>query len=101
MGLPPCGFKITTGLPCATCGMTTAFSHTANCDLIKAFTVQPTGTVLALFTAVVAIFAALAVVFGFSLAPLGYFVSQPRTVIAFAALLLAGWAYTLLLTLWF
>ena len=95
MGLPPCGFKAATDLPCATCGMTTSFSHATNGDLITAFTVQPAGTLLALGTAMLAVLSAGSLVFGFSLAPLGRLVSRPPFVLGLGAVLVAGWAYTL------
>jgi len=95
MGLPPCGFKAATELPCATCGMTTSFTHAANGDLLTAFTVQPAGTVLALITAMLAVVSALSLALGFSMAPLGRVLGRPMGVAAFGALLLAGWAYTL------
>ena len=43
--LPPCGFVVTTGLPCPTCGMTTAFSNTVRGRLIAAVLAQPAGLV--------------------------------------------------------
>ena len=52
LGLGPCGFILTTGLPCPTCGMTTAFSHTVRGRLIAAFLAQPAGMLLALATIV-------------------------------------------------
>lgn len=97
LGLPACGFKRFTALPCATCGMTTAFSHAANGHLIAAFGVQPAGTVLALLTAMTAVVAGAALVFGFSLAPLGRFIANRRVVLTLGVALVGGWAYTLLL----
>ncbi|MEM9064673.1 MAG: DUF2752 domain-containing protein [Planctomycetota bacterium] len=51
LGLPPCGFLSVTGHPCATCGMTTAYAHAANADLIEAARIQPAGMLLAVLTA--------------------------------------------------
>ncbi len=48
LGLGPCGFILTTGLPCPTCGMTTAFAHTVRGQLVRAFLAQPAGMLLAL-----------------------------------------------------
>lgn len=98
LGLPPCGLKSMSGLPCATCGMTTAFSHAANGQLLAAFSVQPIGTLLALFTAMTAIVAALALVFDFSLAPFGRMLGQKRTLMVLATLVIAGWIYTIWLS---
>lgn len=48
MGLGKCGMLVNTGLPCPTCGMTTAFSHTVRAQLVSAFWAQPGGLLLAL-----------------------------------------------------
>lgn len=50
IGLRPCGFLQTTGLPCAACGMTTSFNHFVRGDLVASFWVQPMGFVLAIAT---------------------------------------------------
>jgi|GEM_PF-627787 len=47
LGLPPCGFMMMTGLPCPTCGMTTAFSCAVRGQLIEAARAQVAGLVLA------------------------------------------------------
>ncbi len=49
--MPTCGWLVTMDLPCPTCGMTTAFAHAANGDLLAALGAQPLGAVLALATA--------------------------------------------------
>lgn len=43
IGLPPCGFAMSTGKPCPTCGMTTAFAHAAHGEYLTAFRTQPGG----------------------------------------------------------
>lgn len=43
----PCPFKLLTGLPCATCGMTHAFVHLARGDLAGALVASPFGVLLA------------------------------------------------------
>ena len=48
MGLPECGFVTATGLPCATCGCTTAFAHAADGSLLTSLATQPFGAMLAL-----------------------------------------------------
>ncbi len=49
--LAPCGWILTMNLPCPTCGMTTAFAHAANGNLLAALVAQPMGAVLAVATA--------------------------------------------------
>jgi hypothetical protein len=48
LGMQPCQFLYNTGLPCAGCGMTTAFSHFADGNLVTSFITQPFGFVLAI-----------------------------------------------------
>jgi hypothetical protein len=52
LGLPPCGFLTATGLPCPSCGLTTAFAHMVRLNLLDAAHVHPVG--VALFMVVVA-----------------------------------------------
>lgn len=99
LGLPPCGFKLATGLPCATCGMTTAFTYAAHGQFISSFLTQPAGALLALLTAMLLIVSGYATVTGISLSPLGRTLWRWQVVAALIALILAGWAYTLGITL--
>jgi hypothetical protein len=47
MGLAPCQFMRTTGLPCPSCGMTTSWTWFVRGNLRASLYVQPMGTVLA------------------------------------------------------
>ena len=49
--LPPCGWIAVADLPCPTCGMTTAFAHAANGNLLQSFLAQPLGCILAVSAA--------------------------------------------------
>jgi hypothetical protein len=49
MGLPPCTFFATTGLPCPSCGMTTSFSLLMHGDVINSLRANAVGTLLAVF----------------------------------------------------
>lgn len=53
LGLPACAFLTTFGVPCPTCGLTTAFAHLARCELGAALAAHPLG--LPLFALVLAI----------------------------------------------
>lgn len=55
LGFGKCGMLVTTGLPCPTCGMTTAYAYTVRGRLISAFVAQPAGFLLALATIVAAV----------------------------------------------
>lgn len=48
--LLPCGFYKVTGLPCPTCGMTTAYANMARLQLGPAFRAQPFGSLLFLLS---------------------------------------------------
>ena len=51
LNLPECGWITMADLPCPSCGMTTAFAHAANGDLLSSLRTQPMGAMLALVTA--------------------------------------------------
>lgn len=93
LGLPPCGLYETTGIPCATCGMTTSFSLAAHGHPVDAFINQPAGALLALLTAMAAVLSGYALVTGMSLAPIGLMFWRPRVVVIGIGVLLIAWAY--------
>jgi hypothetical protein len=49
LGLPPCTFRMLTGLPCPSCGMTTSFALLVRGDLRNSLLANAVGTLLALF----------------------------------------------------
>lgn len=49
LGLPPCSFKVNTGLPCPSCGMTTSMAAMAHGQIADAFAAQPFGVLLFIF----------------------------------------------------
>jgi hypothetical protein len=55
LNLPPCSFMQTTGYPCPTCGMTTAFANMAHGHVGAALGAQVFGSALFVLTAVVAV----------------------------------------------
>jgi hypothetical protein len=93
LGLPPCGWATRFGKPCPTCGMTTAFAHTAHLGFGKAFLTQPMGFLLALGATAgfwVAFHIALT---GSQLGRTCARMMTPRVLWAMAGLLVAAWAY--------
>jgi hypothetical protein len=52
LGLAPCAFKLRTGLPCPSCGYTTAFTYFAHGKPLSSLITQPMGALLALAAAV-------------------------------------------------
>ncbi|HMN95511.1 MAG TPA: DUF2752 domain-containing protein [Phycisphaerales bacterium] len=79
LGVPECGWITGMGLPCPTCGMTTAFAHAADGDLLESFRCQPAGAVLAVVTAMVLLSSLLVAVTGRSIAPLLRLGGRPLT----------------------
>jgi hypothetical protein len=49
LGLPPCTFFRTTGLPCPSCGMTTSFALLVRGDVMNSLRANAVGTLLAVF----------------------------------------------------
>jgi hypothetical protein len=64
LGLPPCGLLQMTGMPCPTCGMTTAFAHMARGQVVSAVRVQACGAALFVLTATAALVGAVQAVRG-------------------------------------
>src|ERR1700704_37000 len=52
LGFAACEFKARTGLPCPSCGVTTAFSYFAHGKFVVSFYTQPMGALLAWATAI-------------------------------------------------
>ncbi len=50
LGLPACSFVFSTGLPCPTCGMTTAYAWMMHGHPVRAVLAQPLGAVLSFAT---------------------------------------------------
>lgn len=54
LGLPPCGFVQWLGLPCPTCGLTTAFAHLARLEVLASLRAHPLGLPLFALTCALA-----------------------------------------------
>jgi len=100
LGLPPCGFYASTGLPCASCGMTTAFSYAAHGQLLLAFATQPAGACLAVLVAAAAVVSAYALTTGMRLGPAVGWMSRPVTVLVGAGIVVSAWGYKMTFALW-
>ena len=97
LGLPPCGFVRATGLPCATCGYTTAFSMAARGDLIGALGTQPAAAVLAMICAASLLIGFYALVTAMPLAPLMAPLRRGVTYWGMAAVVLGAWLYKIMI----
>ncbi|MEM6459528.1 MAG: DUF2752 domain-containing protein [Planctomycetota bacterium] len=96
LGLQPCGFRAATGMPCATCGMTTSFTHAADGRLARAFVTQPAGALLSLVLAMLTLVGGWAAWSGMPLRPLGAALWRPATVVVGVVVVLSAWAFTAL-----
>lgn len=93
--LAPCSYPMLLGIPCPTCGMTTAFAHFARGELLAAFHAQPAGLVIALATVAAGLAALRVILTGKVCVVNWYRVSPPRVALALGILFLAGWLYKL------
>lgn len=100
LGLPPCGLLVVTGVPCPSCGMTTAFAHAARLEVLAAARAQPVGLLFALATAALAIAGPVAVARGTPLLTLAARRLPDRVGLQLIGLILAGWAYKVAVTLY-
>jgi hypothetical protein len=93
-----CGFKQRTGLPCPTCGMTTATLAFASGHIGQAFYIQPAGALVCSIMVVAAIFSFITAVFAVDFRFIDAFFSKLKLRYIIAALIVilaAGWAVTL------
>lgn len=91
--MAPCAWPYLFNIPCPTCGMTTAFAHAADGDLIGSFVAQPMGCLLAVGAAVGFWGGAFAALTG---SPIGRFLgimTRPRVLWAMVAVAAAAWGY--------
>jgi len=93
LGLPACGWPAAVGIPCFTCGMTTAFAHGVRGQFLTALRVQPAGMLLVFAAAVGVVVATWVAVTG---QPVHRFL-QPlatgRLAIFACAVLVAAWMW--------
>ena len=97
LGLPTCGWILAADVPCPTCGMTTAWSHTVRGELPSAFMSQPMGMLLAFVTIAVALCALFAASTGYSFHGLLYRFPPSKLFLIVALLALVSWGFKILL----
>jgi hypothetical protein len=93
-----CGFQQRTGLPCPTCGMTTATLAFAQGRILEAFYIQPACALLCSVTVIAAFLAFIVAVFGVYFRFMERFFTQIKLrymILALIIILAAGWAVTL------
>jgi len=93
-----CGFKQRTGLPCVTCGMTTATLAFAQGRIFEAFYIQPACGLLCSVMVIAAILAFIIAVFGVYFRFIERFFVEVKLrymILALIIIIAAGWAVTL------
>jgi hypothetical protein len=93
-----CGLKQRTGLPCPTCGMTTATLAFAQGKILEAFYIQPACALLCSLAVLAALIASIVAVSGVYFRFIERFFTQIKLKYVFFALIIivaAGWAVTL------
>lgn len=104
LGLPPCGFYTVTGVPCPTCGYTTAVSHVAHGQWIAALLAQPAGASLGFLAVAASLLGVMGLVTGRWFGPSAFFLgwNLRRLLIAAILVVLAGWGYkVVVMSQWF
>lgn len=96
LGLSRCPFLASTGHPCATCGMTTSFSHAAHGNLLASFVAQPFAMLLVLGCSAGFWVALHQAAFDSRAAMPLAVLTRPRAMWTIAALCLLAWGYKLL-----
>ncbi len=99
LGMGPCGFLITTGLPCPTCGMTTAFSHVVRGHVLQALWAQPAGAAMAGLTVLLAGVAVVVMITGRRLELNWYRVNPMHVLTAGLVFFLGSWAFKIVVAL--
>ncbi|MHC5112611.1 MAG: DUF2752 domain-containing protein [Planctomycetota bacterium] len=100
LGLPPCSSIALFGLPCPTCGMTTAFALAVRGKWMAAFQAQPAGLLLAIAALIGTTVSGISAISGAFWHPNWYRISIPRWTIGLLVLILCGWGYKLLAGFW-
>ena len=93
LGMDPCGWPIAHGIPCPTCGCTTAATHLLHGSVFTAFATQPFGAGIALLGLGLAAHALLCLVRGRSFVDLIVRVRFGRWIVGLVALFLLAWGY--------
>lgn len=96
LGLPACGWITAANMPCPTCGMTTAFSHAADGNLLASIRAQPMGALLALGTAIVVIVGGWTALAGSTLAPFLTRLFNARVGWVLLGLFIAAWIFKIM-----
>ena len=93
LGMEPCSWPVSMGIPCPTCGATTAACYLVHGRPWSALVTQPFGATVALLGLIAGATALYCLVRGRSFLQLWAWVSMARVVVYGGVLLLASWLY--------
>ena len=93
LGMAPCSWPVLYGVPCPTCGCTTAASHVVHGHVIDGFVTQPFGAAVAIVGSLLGLHGLFCLLFRRSFADLLVRVKFPPILFAGLLLLLASWYY--------
>lgn len=93
LGLPACGWLISTGYPCPTCGFTTAFAFAAQGEFGAAWRAQPAALLAAVLAASGFWLAVHVAVFGSRVGTLVAKLLTPWVLVPALVVFLAGWGW--------
>lgn len=98
LGFPPCGMLMYTGIPCPTCGCTTAVSHIAHGHMLAGIITQPFGAAVGFLSWVTLAIAVISAILGRWIGPSAFFLQwHVKKLLIIGLLLLAGgWAYKII-----
>ena len=99
LGLPPCGFYFTTGLPCPTCGCTTAVSNLAHGNVLTSLATQPFGFAVGLLGLILVPLTAMGMVTGRWVGPSMFYLSWYWRVWVYGGLglMAVAWGYKIVM----
>lgn len=102
LGFPPCGMLTFTGIPCPTCGCTTAVSYVARGSLVKGLITQPFGAIVGYLAWIALALSIVSAIVGRWLGPSPFFFQwHVRRLLLLGGLLLAGgWVYKIMIMQW-
>jgi hypothetical protein len=100
LGLPPCTFKVVTGYPCPSCGLTTSFALLMKGDIANSLRANAVGTLLALFWLALIPWSLASSICGRPLWLVSIEKAVLRALIFFLTLLVLRWIFVLCMTGW-
>ncbi len=96
LGLPPCSLVLYGGIPCPTCGMTTAFANTVRGHWLAAVMAQPFGFAVALVS-ILCVPLSLAVLVSCKVWRINWYrISPNRVIVGILAFFLLAWGFKII-----